>query len=367
MKVLVTGANGFIGRNLCFQLENEKHEVFRYDMNNTIEDLSSMVEQADFIFHLAGINRPQKVEEFYEGNSDLTKTIIELIEKRNCQIPILLSSSIQAALENDYGKSKLQAEEYVYEYGVRNTIPCYIYRLANVFGKWSKPNYNTVVATFCHKIVYGEPIEISDPNKEVSFVYIDDVVSAFISCLQLPSVNDEYLEAKPVYTITLQKLADLIYSYKESRDNFQIVRVDDAFSKKLYSTYLSFLDEKDFAYSTINHVDDRGCFSELFKGESFGQVSINISKPGITKGNHWHHTKIEKFVVVKGTGLIRFRKVDGEEIIEYPVSGDDLKIVDIPPGYTHSIVNMGLEELVTVIWTNELFDPDKPDTYYLEV
>ena len=367
MRVLVTGANGFIGKNLCFQLENEGHEVLRYDLRNTIEDLSAMIEQIDFIFHLAGINRPQRVEEFYEGNSDLTKAIIEIIEEKNRRIPILLSSSIQAALENDYGKSKFQAEEHVYEYGVRNTTQCYIYRLANVFGKWSRPNYNTVVATFCHKIAHGESIEISDPGREVSFVYIDDVVSAFISCLQLPSFEEKYLEAKPIYTITLQKLADLIYSYKKARDNFQIIRADDAFSKKLYSTYLCFLDEKDFAYATINHVDDRGSFSELFKGESFGQVSINISKPGITKGNHWHHTKTEKFVVVKGTGLIRFRKIDNGEIIEYPVSGDDLKIVDIPPGYTHSILNIGTEDLVTIIWANELFDSDKPDTYYSEV
>ena len=367
MKVLVTGAKGFIGKNLCYQLENEKHEVFRYDLGNTIEELSSLIDEVEFIFHLAGINRPLNVEEFYLGNSDLTKTIIELIEKKERKIPILLSSSIQAALENDYGKSKFQAEEHVHEYGIRNGTSVFIYRLANVFGKWSKPNYNTVVATFCYKIARGETIEISDPSKEVSFVYIDDVVKAFVSCLKLPEYKDKYLEAEPIYTKTLQELADLLYSYKKSRDNFKVVHVDDEFSKKLYSTYLSFLAEDDFAYSSVNHIDDRGSFSELFKGNSFGQVSVNISKPGITKGNHWHHTKTEKFVVVKGSGLIRFRKIDDEKIIEYPVSGDIIQIIDIPPGYTHSIVNTGKEDLVTIIWANELFDEENPDTYYLEV
>ena len=367
MKILVTGSKGFIGKNLCYQLENEKHEIFRYDLGNTVEELASMIEEVDFIFHLAGINRPQNVEEFYKGNSDLTKTIIELIEKGQHRIPILLSSSIQAAMENDYGKSKLQAEEHIYEYGIKNDIPVYIYRLANVFGKWSKPNYNTVIATFCYKIARGEAIEINDPGKEVSFVYIDDVVKSFISCLEVPINKERYLGIQPIYTKTLQELADLIYSYKKSRDNFEIISVNDEFSKKLYSTYLSFLAEDDFSYPSINHMDDRGSFSELFKGSTFGQVSINISKPGITKGNHWHHTKTEKFVVVKGKGLIRFRKIDSDDIIEYPVSGDEIQIVDIPPGYTHSIVNTGEEDLVTIIWANELFDAENPDTYYLEV
>ena len=367
MKVLVTGAKGFIGRNLCVQLQSEGHEIFQYDQNNTMTELTSMIKEVDFIFHLAGINRPEKTEDFYRGNSDLTKTMIELLENSNRKIPILLSSSIQAALENDYGKSKFQAEDHVFQYGVRNGVSCYIYRLANVFGKWSRPNYNTVIATFCYKISHNKSVEIHDSSKEISFVYIDDVVESFISCLKIPVIKEKYLEVTPVYTKTLQVVVDLLYGYKKSRENFEIIRTDDEFSKKLYSTYLSFLEEDDFSYSLINHKDDRGSFSELFKGDSFGQVSINISKPGITKGNHWHHTKIEKFVVVKGTALICFRKLEEKKVIEYKVDGNDMKVVDIPPGYTHSIVNIGEEDLVTVIWANELFNPEKPDTYYLEV
>lgn len=367
MKILVTGANGFIGRNLCIQLENEGYEIFKYDQENTDSDLSLFINQADFIFHLAGINRPKKTDEFYEGNSDLTLKMINFIEQAGKKIPIVLSSSIQAALENDYGKSKFLAEEHIYEYGIRNEVSCYIFRLANVFGKWSRPNYNTVIATFCYKISRDEKIEIHEPNKEISFVYIDDVINAFITCLKLPVHDEKYLSAFPIYNKSLQEVSDLLYFYKDSRSSYRIPRMDDEFSKKLYSTYLSFLDKDDFSYSSTNHVDQRGSFSELFKGETFGQVSINISKPGIVKGNHWHHTKIEKVVVVKGTALIRFRELNGEEIIEYQVNGEELRVVDIPPGYTHSIVNVGKDDLITVIWANEMFDADKPDTYYLEV
>ncbi|MGB4614263.1 MAG: NAD-dependent epimerase/dehydratase family protein, partial [Erysipelotrichaceae bacterium] len=303
-------------------------------------------------------------EEFYDGNTNLTYKLIEILKEDGRNIPLLLSSSIQAKRDNDYGKSKKQAEDLVFEYGKNADV--FVYRLENAFGKWGRPNYNSVIATFCYNIANDLDIQINDPNALIPFVYIDDIVNSFISCINTKGSN-EYLYVTPSYKKTIGEVADLIYSFKESRKNLQVVNMKDEFSKKLYSTYLSYLKKDDFSYELKMNVDNRGSFTEFLRSEDRGQVSINISKPGIVKGNHWHHTKNEKFLVVKGEGIIRFRQIYSDEIIEYKVSDKKLEVVDIPTGYTHNIENIGETDMVTVMWANEAFDPENPDTYYLEV
>lgn len=369
MRILITGANGFVGKNLVAELENRGYKnLYLYDRENTKADLEKWTKDCEFVFHLAGVNRPEKEEEFMEGNADLTSQLIDLLEKNNNKAPIMISSSIQAEKENPYGKSKKAGEDYLIEYSQRNNIPVYIYRFSNLYGKWSRPNYNTVVATFCHNIAREIPIQVNDPNVEIAFQYIDDVVSELINCLEgnVTKVGQFY-DVPEKDTRTLGEVTDLIHSFKESRQNLEVPNMSDSFTKNLYSTYLSFLPEDNFSYKLKMNKDNRGSFTEFLRTQDRGQVSINVSKPGITKGQHWHHSKNEKFLVVKGNGLIRFRKVDDDKVIEYPVSGDELEVVDIPTGYTHSIVNIGEEEMVTVMWVNEPFDPDNPDTYYLEV
>lgn len=369
MQILITGANGFVGKNLVAELENRGYKnLYLYDRENTKADLEEWTNDCEFVFHLAGVNRPEKEKEFMEGNADLTSQLIELLEKNNNKAPIMISSSIQAEKDNPYGKSKKAGEDYLIEYSQRNNIPVYIYRFANLYGKWSRPNYNTVVATFCHNIARNIPIQVNDPSVEITFQYIDDVVNELINCLEgNPTKLGQFYDVPEKDTRTLGEVAELIQSFKESRQNLEVPNMSDSFTKKLYSTYLSFLPEDSFSYKLKMNEDDRGSFTEFLRSPDRGQVSINVSKPGITKGQHWHHSKNEKFLVVKGNGLIRFRKVDENKIIEYPVSGDELEVVDIPTGYTHSIVNIGEEEMVTVMWVNEPFDPDNPDTYYLEV
>ena len=365
MKVLVTGANGFIGKNLCLHLLEQEHEVLKYDLDTQVA-LSELVEACDFVMHLAGVNRPQKEEEFTSGNADLTKELLTLLKESNRKIPILLSSSIQAERDNPYGISKRQAEEYVKEYGRETGAPIYIYRLENAFGKWCKPNYNSVIATFCHNIARDLPIEIHDENTEITFVYIDDIVKEFISCLTKEG-SFEILHVTPTYKVSLGTLASLLKSFKESRNTLELPYLKDGFEKKLYSTYLSYLPEDQFSYPLNSHVDMRGSFTEFIRSKDRGQVSVNIQHPGIIKGNHYHHTKNEKFLVVAGQGIIRFRKLGEETIIEYPVSCEKLEVIDIPVGYTHDIINTGTTDMVTIMWANEEFDAENPDTYYEEV
>lgn len=369
MKVLVTGAKGFIGKNLVSNLDREdKYEIICIDRENSKEELEKGVLNSDFIVHLAGINRPKNKEEFFKGNTGLTEEIIEILKENNKNTSILITSSIQADLDNAYGQSKKGAEEALIRYMADTKGNVFIFRLPNVFGKWCRPNYNSAIATFCHNISRGEEVWISDPSKEMTLVYIDDVVRNIKNVIDneenyIPGYQNVDIEHKA----TLGEIVDLINSFKESRKSLMIPNMENELTKKLYSTYLSYLPENDFSYPLKMNVDNRGSFTEFIKSKDRGQVSVNISKPGITKGNHWHDTKNEKFLVVSGEGVIRFRKVDSEEIIEYKVSGEKLEVVDIPVGYTHSIINTGERDMVTIMWVNEIFNPEKPDTIYLEV
>lgn len=370
MKVLVTGAKGFIGQNLVAELKNRKiTDILEFTRNDNIDYLEECIKECDFIFHLAGVNRPKNEEEFIEGNYNLTKNIIDLLIKHNKSIPILMTSSIQAEnQDNLYGKSKQLGEEELIRYENKTNGKALIYRLNNVFGKWCKPNYNSVVATFCYNIARGEKIIINDENKEMNLIYIDDVVNEFLKALDGKENRKGKLSfVEPIYKIKLGEIAEKIYKFKESRNNLSIANMDDDFEKKLYSTYLSYLPEDNFSYPLKMNIDERGSFTEFIRSESQGQVSINITKPGITKGNHWHHSKNEKFLVVSGKALIQFRKINSEKIIEYYVSEEKLEVVDIPTGYTHNIINIGEKDLVTVMWANESFNKDKPDTYFEKV
>lgn len=370
MNILVTGSNGFVGKNLVANLKYTDYNIMQFDKSNTIEELNMMVEKADFIFHLAGINRPEKIEEFTEGNVDLIAQLLDAHKSANSKSPIVVSSSIQADLDNPYGNSKRAGERLIQTYGTEYNIETYIYRFSNLFGKWSKPNYNSVIATFCHNIARGIDITVNDPDITLNLTYIDDVLNEFNRALAgNPTVSNDgnYYVVPEVYSIKLGKIAELLFEFKESRNNRMISDMSDPFTKKLYSTYLSYLPEAEFSYPLVMHKDARGSFSEFIKSPQGGQVSVNISKPGVTKGQHWHHTKNEKFLVVHGTGVIRFRKIDTEDIIEYPVTSEKLEVVDIPVGYTHSIVNTGSDDMVTIMWVNELFDPNDTDTFPLEV
>ena len=368
MKVLVTGAKGFIGKNLITELEQRENvEVLPYDIDTPQEMLEQYCADCDFVFNLAGVNRPEHTEEFMEGNFGFATSLVEALRRNGNTCPIMNSSSIQAALENPYGKSKKAGEDMLFAYGQEVGAEIYIYRFPNVFGKWCRPNYNSAVATFCHNIAHGLPIQVNDRSTVMHLVYIDDVVEELLQALDRHRhVNlDGYCFVPAVHEVTLGEIVNLLYSFRESRNNFMIPNLcEGSFEKKLYSTYLSYLPEQEFSYPLTMHVDERGSFTEILKSADRGQVSINISKPGITKGNHWHHTKNEKFIVVSGKGLIRFRKHGSEEIIEYHVSGEKLEVVDIPTGYTHSIVNEGDTDLVTLMWCNECFNPGKPDTIY---
>lgn len=368
MNILVTGAKGFIGKNLIVELKNQGfHQIFEYTRDSDPILLEKYAKECDFVLHLAGVNRPQNEYDFMEGNYNFTSYLLSLLKKHEKKVPIIATSSIQAEMDNPYGKSKKAMEESLFQYK-HEGAPVYIYRLPNIFGKWSKPNYNSVVATFCYNIARDLEIEVHNPNSELMLCYIDDVLEEFLRALNgKPTVQGAYCTVPITHTIRLGDLVDLITSFKNSRKNLSIMNMDDPLTKKLYSTYLSYLPVDQFLYDLKMNLDNRGSFTEFIRTPNRGQVSVNVSKPGITKGNHWHHTKNEKFLVVSGEGLIRFRNIDADDIIEYRVSGEKLQVVDIPTGYTHSIVNVGETDLVTVMWVNECFDPVKPDTYYLEV
>lgn len=388
MKILITGAKGFVGRNLVENLKNIRDgkdkthnissdlEILEYDIDNTLEQLDEFCKKADFVFNLAGVNRPKDKEEFLEGNFGFASTLLENLKKHKNNCPVMLSSSIQATLEgryagSDYGKSKLAGEELFKEYSKETGAKVLIYRFPNLFGKWCRPNYNSAVATFCNNIANDLPIQVNDRNTELELVYIDDLVEELLRAIENNETKDEYgyCYVPEIYRATLGEIVDLLYSFKESRKNLFIPNLTEgSFEKKLYSTYLSYLDPKDFSYKLKMNVDNRGSFTELVKSLDRGQISINISKPGITKGQHWHNTKTEKFIVVAGTGIIQLRKIGTNEIVEYKVSGEEITVVDMIPGYTHNIINLSeTENLVTVMWCNECFNPERPDTFFEEV
>ncbi|MBN8201820.1 capsular polysaccharide biosynthesis protein CapF [Bacillus sp. NTK034] len=369
MKILVTGAKGFIGKNLVSELRNRGYtDIYEFSKETDRSSLDQYCKEADFVFHLAGVNRPKDQSEFMDGNYGLTSMLLETLEKHQNICPVMVSSSIQAELNNPYGISKKAGEDLLFKYGKETGAKVLVYRFPNVFGKWCRPNYNSAIATFCHNIAHGIPISINDSSVVMNIVYIDDVVEELINALKgNENSNGDFCEVPVVYSIALGKIAELIYSFKESRIERSIPNMSNQLTKKLYSTYLSYLPENQFSYDLKMNVDQRGSFTEFIKTPDRGQVSVNISKPGITKGNHWHHTKNEKFLVVSGMGVIRFRKIDSDEVIEYFVSGEKLEVVDIPTGYTHNIENLGETDMVTIMWANEYFDPEKPDTYFLEV
>jgi len=369
VKILVTGAKGFIGKNLIAELRNRKYDnIFEYDRDTDSSLLDGFCKEADFVFHLAGVNRPKEQSEFMEGNFGFTSDLLDYLKKNNNSCPVMISSSIQAELNNPYGESKKAGEDLLFSYGKETGAKVLVYRFPNVFGKWCSPNYNSAVATFCHNIANGLPIQVNDPSVVMHLLYIDDLINELINALEgNENIVDSFCEVPVEHTITLGEIVDLIYSFRKSREDRLVPNMSDAFTKKLYSTYLSYLPEDQFSYDLKMNVDQRGSFTEFIKTPDRGQVSVNISKPGITKGNHWHHTKNEKFLVVSGKGVIRFRKIDSEDVLEYFVSGDKMEVVDIPTGYTHNIENLGDTDMVTIMWANEQFDPEKPDTYYLEV
>lgn len=371
MNILITGARGFMGKNLRSALTGrygDAHRLMLLDMPHTEEELLAAAAEADFVFHLAGVNRPTDPADFQKGNADFTRQLLTLLKERGKRPPVLLSSSIQAALENPYGQSKLSAEQAVADYGRETGAAVYLYRLPNVFGKWSRPNYNSAVATFCHNVARGLPITVNDPSVTLRLVYIDDVVEEFLRAMEgQPHREGEWCTVQPVHEVNLGHMAELIQSFPALRDSLTAPDQSDPLVKKLYATYLSFLPPEDFSRPTVTHADQRGSFTELLHMGSRGQVSLNVSKPHITKGDHWHQTKHEKFIVLQGEGVIRFRKVGDSTVIAYKVSGENLTVVDIPTGYTHSIENTGDTDMLTLMWANEVFDPAHPDTLRLPV
>ena len=370
--VLVTGSEGFIGKNLIVRLQELDNVVIKsFDKGDNIDILKKLLWESDFIFHLAGVNRPKNVEEFEKVNVGLTKTLIKLLGEMNKKIPIVITSSIQAELDNPYGKSKKRAEDELIKYCNKNSVPIYIYRLPNVFGKWSRPNYNSVIATFCYNISHNLDIAISDPKKELELVYIDDVIDEFIYLLDKEERNlgKYFYNIKRTFRVTLGELADKLYKIKDIRKTLIVPDLSDIFTKFLHATYLSYLDKDNLSYEMDSKEDSRGNFTELIKSKSFGQVSVSKSCKVVIRGNHYHNTKNEKFCVIKGKGVIKLRNILDNKIISYYVSDKKMKVIDIPPGYAHSIKNLtgGDGEMILLIWANEIFDRKNPDTYYCEV
>ncbi|MCG2679937.1 MAG: NAD-dependent epimerase/dehydratase family protein [Kiritimatiellae bacterium] len=363
--VLVTGAKGFIGKNLLVALKRMAEVVvIEHDLDFPVGTLEEGLARADIIFHLAGVNRPERVEEFTEGNFNLTQQICNTLRRLGRKPLLVLSSSTQAALDNPYGLSKRQAEEAVFDFGRETGSSVFVFRLSGVFGKWCRPNYNSVAATFCHNIAHDLPITISDPTREIELVYIDDVVRAFIGVMdgRLPVSDGKYCLVAPTYRITLDVLAETIRSFRESRISLSVPDVRESFVHALYATYISYLPMDAFAYTLTQRSDPRGELAELLKSPHIGQIFVSRTRPGITRGHHYHDTKVEKFVVLEGDAVIRFRYILGGDVIEYPVSGREFRVVDIPPGYTHSIENVGQNDLIVLFWADEIFNPDVPDT-----
>lgn len=382
MKILVTGAKGFIGKNLIATLNNIRTgkditfgdlgdiTVYEYDLDSNPALLGLYCADCDFVFHLAGVNRPKNQSEFMEGNFGFTTTLLDQLKAHDNHCPIMISSSIQADLDNPYGYSKKAGEDLMFNYGEETGAPVYVYRFSNVFGKWCRPNYNSAIATFCHNISHNLSIQVNDRNAVLNLIYIDDLVVELLNALKgKPSKNKEgYCYVPVTHTALLGEIVDLIYSFRASRKDYTVPDMTKGgLSQKLYATYLSYLPTDEFCYPLKMNIDERGSFTEILRTPERGQFSVNITKPGVTKGNHWHHTKNEKFVVVSGKALIQFRNLNSEQIIEYHVSGDKAEVVDIPTGYTHNIINEGNTDLVTFMWCSECFDSKHPDTYLLEV
>ena len=399
MKILVTGAKGFVGKNLCAQLNNIREgknksygdltisEVFEYDIDSTLEQLDSYCQSCDFVFNLAGVNRPQNQEEFMLGNFGFASTLLDLLKKHKNSCPVMISSSIQATLAgrfgtSEYGKSKKAGEELMFAYAEETGAKVLVYRFPNLFGKWCRPNYNSAIATFCHNIANDLPIQVNDRNVEMELLYIDDLVDEMVNAIQ---GNEHRCEFEGVETIstevgrycycpithktTLGEIVDWIYAFAEQPKTLTIPEIPaNSLAKKLYSTYLSYLPKEKVAFPLKMNIDQRGSFTELVHTLNCGQVSINISKPGITKGQHWHNTKWEFFIVVSGHGLIQQRRIDSDEVIEFEVSGENIQCIHMLPGYTHNIINLSdTQDLVTVMYCNEIFNPNKPDTFFLPV
>ena len=396
MKILVTGAKGFVGKNLCAQLKNIRDgkarcygnvtvsEVYEYDLDSTPEELDVWCESADFVFNLAGVNRPQNQEEFMAGNFGFASTLLDTLKKHKNACPVMLSSSQQASLtgrfgNSEYGRSKKAGEDLFLSYGAETGSRVLVYRFPNLFGKWCRPNYNSAVATFCNAFANDLPYTVNDPSVELELLYIDDLVDEMIACLRgeehrcefdgldvVPSASGRYCYVPVTHKITLGEIVELLKSFAAQPSTLMIPAIPaGSFAKKLYSTYLSYLPKEKVAFPVKMNIDDRGSFTELIHTLNAGQVSINISKPGITKGQHWHNTKWEFFIVVSGHGLIQERKLGTDEVIEFEVNGDNIQCVHMLPGYTHNIINLSqTENLVTVMWANELFDPNKPDTFF---
>ncbi len=385
MNILVTGASGFVGKNLLSQLRNIRDgkaknyavegdlTLYEYDLGSTPEELDLYCRNADFVFNLAGVNRPQDPAEFMKGNFGFASTLLDTLKKHGNTCPVMISSSIQASLDNPYGESKRAGEQLLFDYAEETGAKVLVYRFPNLFGKWCRPNYNSAVATFCNNIANDLPITVNDPSVELHLVYIDDVVDELIGALTGGEHRDGAFCVVPTsHRITLGAIVDLLHTFRRMPETLEVPdTTTDGFAKKLYSTYLSYLPEDRFAYDLKMNTDARGSFTEILRTADRGQFSVNVSKPGITKGQHWHHTKNEKFVVVHGHGLIQLRKVGKDEqgndypVVNYEVSGEKIRVVEMIPGYTHNIVNLSdTEDLVTFMWCNECFDPAKPDTYF---
>ena len=396
MKILVTGAKGFVGKNLCAQLNNIKDgkarcygnvtvdAVFEYDLDSTPEELDQWCVEADFVFNLAGVNRPKETSEFMEGNFGFASTLLDTLKMHGNNCPVMLSSSQQASLtgrfgNSEYGRSKKAGEDLFLEYGKKTGARVLVYRFPNLFGKWCRPNYNSAVATFCNAVANDLPYTVNDPSVELELLYIDDLVDEMIACVKgeehhcefeglevLPKADGRYCYVPTTHKATLGEIVDLLNKFAEQPKTLMIPEIpENSFAKKLYSTYLSYLPKEKVSFPLKMNVDDRGSFTELVHTLNCGQVSINISKPGITKGQHWHNTKWEFFIVVAGHGLIQERKLGTDEVIEFEVSGDNIQCVHMLPGYTHNIINLSeTENLVTVMYCNEVFNPNKPDTYF---
>ena len=379
MNILVTGAKGFIGKNLIATLHNIADgkdrsfgmdtdlTVFEYDIDTDPVLLDAYCKNADFVFHLAGVNRPQDPKEFMEGNFGFTSSLLDTLKKYENNCPIMISSSIQAALDNPYGLSKKAGEELIFNYGKEVGAEVFVYRFPNVFGKWCRPNYNSAVATFCNNIANDLPITVNDPSVMMTLVYVDDAVAELIAALkgEANKKEDGYCYVPVEHKITLGEIVELIYSFARQPQELVIPEIPEgSFAKKLYSTYLSYLPSEKVSVPLKMNMDDRGSFTELLRTNKCGQVSVNITKPGITKGEHWHNTKWELFIVVSGHGLIQQRKIGSDEILNFEVSGENIQVVETIPGYTHNIINLSdTDDLVTIIWCNENFDPNRPDTY----
>lgn len=399
MKILVTGSAGFVGRNLVEALRNIKdgkdktrpgleiEEIFEYDVESSFEELENFCSQTDFVFNLAGVNRPKNPSEFLKGNFGFAGELLSLLEKKGNKCPVMISSSVQACLQgryegSDYGKSKLESENAVFEYGKKTGVKVLVYRFPNIFGKWCRPNYNSAVATFCNNFANDLPVTVNDETTELELVYIDDLVEEMLGCLEgrehrciydgmnaVESEKGSFCFVPTTHRVTLGRIVEILESFKSQPKTLLMPEMSDSsFEKKLFSTYLSYLPREKAVFSPKMNCDERGSFTELLKTCGHGQFSVNISKPGITKGQHWHNTKWELFIVVSGKALIQQRKIGTDEVIEFEVSGEKIQAVYMLPGYTHNIINLSeTNDLVTLMWANEVFDPQRPDTFFEKV